>query len=535
MNHLISGAINAGEIVAFVLYFVLVIGIGIFFFIKGKSEVGEKGFFLGGRKMNGLVSALSAGASDMSAWVLMGLPGAIYAAGLGQVWISIGLAIGTVLAWIFVAPRLRRYSILANDSITIPQYLTNRFKSKSKTLQVVSAVIFMVVYCVYGAASISACGDLFHFLFGLDQRIAMTISTIIIIAYLFLGGFNAVCWTDFFQGMIMLVALMLTPIVAAAVLDVPTAATSVLPANFYNFLASGRFDWLSVATILTGLGWGLGYFGMPHIIVRYISIKSENEMKKSRIIGSTWTILILAMATVVALVGRKFLGDALVESGKQQIFIVLVRNSFAVVPFIGGLVITAILAASMSTADSQLLASSSAFASDVYKTSIRKEASDKEILWVGRIVVVVLSLLAFLIAMLGAGDTPIVPAFSTIMGLVSAAWGAFGAAFGPVILLSLYHRGMNYKGATAGIIVGFVVDILWMILFNMEYYGMKSVIYNTNLYEIIPGFIAGLATTFAVSYFTEKPSDEVTSLFDKVANAKSVEVGEDGVPVVTEK
>lgn len=525
--------VQAGDIVAFALYFALVIGIGVFFFLRGiknKSDAGEKGFFLGGRKMSGLVSALSAGASDMSAWVLMGLPGAIYAAGLGQVWISIGLAIGTVLSWIFVAPRLRRYSILANDSITIPQYLTNRFKSKSKVLQVVSAVIFMIVYCVYGASSISACGALFKTLFGLDERIAMTISTVIIIAYLFLGGFNAVCWTDFFQGMIMLIALMLTPIVAAAVLQVPTTG-NILPANFYNFLASGKFDWVSIATILTGLGWGLGYFGMPHIIVRYISIRSEKEMKKSRIIGSTWTILILIMATVVALVGRKYLGSELIESGtKQQIFIELARRSFPV--FIGGLVITAILAASMSTADSQLLASSSAFASDVYKTTIRKKASDKEVMWVGRIVVIVISLLAFMIAMLGTGAKPIVPAFSTIMGLVSAAWGAFGASFGPIILLSLYNRRVNYKGATAGIIAGFVVDILWMILFNMEYYDMTSVVYNTQLYEIIPGFIAGLVTMLSVSYLTEAPSGEVLSLFDKVRGAKGVEVSEEGTPLL---
>ena len=535
MNYLIAD-VNAGEVVAFVLYFLLVIGIGIFFFIKGKGETGEKGFFLGGRKMNGLVSALSAGASDMSAWVLMGLPGAIYAAGMGQVWISIGLAIGTVLAWIFVAPKLRRYSILANDSITIPQYLTNRFKSKSKVLQIVCAVIFMIVYCVYGASSIAACGALFKTLFGLDERIAMTISTLIIIAYLFLGGYNAVCWTDFFQGMIMLVALMLTPIVAAAVLQVPTTV-DILPPNFYNMFAPGENGWSSAATILTGLGWGLGYFGMPHIIVRYISIKSEKEMKKSRLIGSAWTILILAMATVVALVGRKYLGAELLEGGaKKLIFIELARRSFPF--FIGGLIITAILAASMSTADSQLLASSSAFASDVYKTSIRKEASDKEILWVGRIVVIAVSLLAFMIAMLGtegADGNPIVPAFSTIMGLVSAAWGAFGAAFGPVILLSLYNRRVNYKGATAGIIAGFVTDILWMIFFNMEYYDMTSVIYNTELYEIIPGFIVGLATMILVSYFTEKPSKAVVDLFDKVSNAAGVEVAEDGTPYLTDK
>ncbi|MCQ2603089.1 MAG: sodium:proline symporter, partial [Clostridia bacterium] len=274
--------ISTGELVAFILYFVLVIGIGIFFYLRGRGESGEKQFFLGGRKMNGFVSALSAGASDMSAWALMGLPGAIYLKGLGEVWISIGLFIGTILAWLLVAPKLRRYSILAKDSITIPQYLTNRFLSDKKSLQVVCAVIFMIVYCVYGASSINACGTLFNTLFGLDERIAMAISTVIIVVYVFLGGFNAVCWTDFFQGMIMLVALMITPIVAVAVLNASgpaaTAGSFEISANFYNMLSSGQFDWASVATILTGLGWGLGYFGMPHIIIRYISIKSEKEM-----------------------------------------------------------------------------------------------------------------------------------------------------------------------------------------------------------------------------------------------------------------
>ena len=523
MNYFLgAGKVQAGEIVAFCLYFALVLGIGIFFFLKSRKETGEKAFFLGGRKMGGFVAALSAGASDMSAWVLMGLPGSIYLAGMGQVWISVGLLAGTILAWCLVAPRLRRYSIKAKDSITIPQFLTNRFLSSSPTLQVVCAVIFVIVYCVYGASSISACGTLFNTLFGLDNRIGMTIATVVIIVYVFMGGFNAVCWTDFFQGLLMLAALMITPIVAAALLGANGAiAAGTIPENYYNLLASGKFDWASIATILTGLGWGLGYFGMPHIIVRYISIKSEKEMKKSRYIGIGWTALILIMASVVGIVGRQYLGD-LVVGDKSTVFVTMARNVFPV--FIGGVIISAIIAASMSTADSQLLAASSAFASDVYKTTIKKNASDKNIMWVGRIVVIVISLFAFGIAMLGSGESPIVPAFSTIMSLVSAAWAAFGAAFGPIILLALYWRRLNYKGAVAGIITGFVVDILWMILFNFEYYDMTSLAYNTQLYEIIPGFVAGLAAAIAVSYATKAPSDEVTALFDEVKATKSVEV-----------
>ena len=512
-----------GELIAFILYFTIVLGMGVYFFVRGRKDMGEKSFFLGGRKMGGVVAALSAGASDMSAWVLMGLPGSIYLAGMGQVWISVGLLIGTILAWFLVAPKLRRYSMLADDSITIPQYLTKRFKSSSSVLQVVCAVIFVIVYCVYGASSISACGSLLKTLFGLDPRAGMAIATAIIIAYVFLGGFNAVCWTDFFQGLLMLAALMITPIVAVAMLGAHGAVADGIPANYYNFLASGKFDWVSVATILTGLGWGLGYFGMPHIIVRYISIKSENEMKKSRWIGITWTTLILVMASVVGIVGRRFLGDMMVGS-KNLVFVEMARTVFPV--FLGGVIISAIIAASMSTADSQLLAASSAFASDVYKTSIKKNASDKNVMWVGRIVVIVISLIAFGIAMLGSGDPPIVAAFSTIMSLVSAAWGAFGAAFGPVILLSLYWKRLNYKGAVAGIVTGFVVDVLWMILFNFEYYDMTSVALNTNLYEILPGFIAGMIAAIAVSLLTEAPSKEVTDLFDRFQATKSLEEGD---------
>ena len=521
--------VEAGNIIAFVLYFAIVVGIGIFFFLKDRKLSGEKSFFLGGRKMSGMVAALSAGASDMSAWVLMGLPGSIYLYGIGQVWISVGLLIGTILAWFLVAPRLRRYSILANDSITIPQYLTNRFLSTKKSLQVICAVIFVIVYCVYGASSISACGTLFKTLFNLDERIGMTIATVIIIAYVFLGGCNAVCWTDFIQGLLMLAALMITPIVALAMFKASGAiAAGTIPANFYNPLVSGKFDWESISTILTGLGWGLGYFGMPHIIVRYISIKSEGEMKKSRIIGIGWTTLILIMASVVGIVGRLYLGDS-ATGASSTVFIKMASTVFPV--FLGGIIISAILAASMSTADSQLLAASSAFASDVYKTTIRKNAKDKEILWAGRVIVVVISLIAFAIAMLGYGENPIVPAFATIMTLVSAAWAAFGAAFGPVIILSLFWRRLNYKGAVAGIVCGFVVDVLWMFLLNYEYYGGTSAIFNTNLYEIIPGFIAGMVASIVTSLLTEAPSEEVTSLFDKVTNAKAVEVVNDEIQV----
>ena len=374
---------KTAELIAMLLYFAVVIAVGVYFFLKDRGQGGEKDYFLGGRQMGGWVAALSAGASDMSAWVLMGLPGSVYLAGMGQVWIGIGLAIGTVCAWIFVAPRLRRYSICANDSITIPQFLRNRFLTERKGLQIISAIVFVVAYCVYSASSISACGTLFNTVLGVEKSTAMIVATVIILLYVFLGGFNAVCWTDFFQGLLMLAALMLAPIIAVITMKAAsyTPPTVTLPENYYSLLSGGGWNWKSISDILSGFGWGLGYFGMPHILIRYISIRSEREMKKSQLIGSCWTFLIIAMACVVGIVGRSFIGDGLAD--QSLVFISIVRAVFPA--FIGGILLSAILAAAMSTADSQLLASSSAFASDLYKSVFRKEASDKEMLWAGRI------------------------------------------------------------------------------------------------------------------------------------------------------
>ena len=500
---------SALEMVAFIVYLVLVLAVGIFFFFKGRKQTGDKAYFLGGREMNGWVAALSAGASDMSAWVLMGLPGAIFLFGMGQVWISVGLLIGTVCAWIFVAPRLRRFSIKANDSITIPQFLSNRFQAKNPALQAVCAVIFLVVYCVYSASSISACGGLFNSIFGWDPKWSMAGATLVILVYTFLGGFNAVCWTDFFQGMLMLIALMVAPIVGYAAVKNPDfvpVAEVVTEANYYNFLSSGKLDWKSIADILTGLGWGLGYFGMPHILVRYMSIKSEKEMKRSQIVGSFWTTLILLMASVVALVAHQYLGNIspdIVGADGAFVFVTMVRKLFPAL--IAGILLSAILAASMSTADSQLLASSSAFSSDLYKPVFRKKAGDKEMLWVGRGIVALISVVAFLIA--------INPNTGGIMGLVSCAWGAFGAAFGPAIILSLYWKRFTYKGAVAGIITGFAVDAFWYCCFSGSV--AKLCICNTGLYEIIPGFALSLGACVLFSLLDKEPSKEVQELFDK--------------------
>ena len=504
---------NYYELAAFILYFIVVIGIGLFFFFKSKNE-SEKDYFLGGKSMSGLVAALSAGASDMSAWVLMGLPGSIYLYGMGQVWISIGLLIGTILAWVLVAPRLRVYSTMAGDSITIPQFLTNRFFEKSPLLRIICAVVFVVAYCVYTASSMSACGELFNTLSGgaINMKTGMIIAAVIIVLYTMLGGFRAVCWTDFLQGMLMLAALMILPLIALGLLKAGKTPDAFVPwasdnPNYMNLLSSGKFDWKSISDILTGLAWGLGYFGMPHILVRYMSIKDKKEMKKSQILGSCWTTVILIMASVLGIVAHKYIGAANVDA-KNQIFVAIARSifSYGALAFIGGVLISAIIAASMSTADSQLLAASGAFASDLYKTTIRKNASDKEMMLSSRLVVVFVAIIALLIALFGSSE---------IMALVSAAWSLFGAAFGPAILLSLFWRRYNYKGCVAGIVTGFIVSILWMVLFNFEYYGFNSIVYNTNLYELLPGFICGMGASIVVSYATGKPSEEVLALYDQ--------------------
>ena len=498
---------NFLEVLAFIVYLGVVLGVGVYFFVKGRRlQGGDKEYFLGGRNMGGWVAALSAGASDMSAWVLMGLPGSIYLWGMGQVWISVGLLIGTICAWIFVAPKLRRYSIAAEDAITIPQFLTKRFLSKSPALQIICAVIFIVAYCVYAASSLVACGNLFTTVFGvrqlggitLDSTFYMICAAVIILLYTFLGGFNAVCWTDFFQGMLMLAALMATPIIVTFAMkasDFVPLAQVVTDENYYNLLSSGKLNWKSIADILSGLGWGLGYMGMPHILVRFMSVKSEKEMKKSRVIGICWTTLILTMASIVGLTGHRFLGAYLEQGSQQLVFITIVRQIFPAL--IAGIMLSAILAASMSTADSQLLASSSAFASDVYKPVFRKNASDKEMLWAGRIVVAVISVIALVIAMS--------PNCKGIMALVECAWAAFGAAFGPAILLSLYWKRFTYKGAIVGIVVGFVVDALWYAFLSGP----------TGLYEIIPGFIASFIAAVVVSKLDKEPSKEIEELFEK--------------------
>ena len=499
------------EIFAFVLYFVLVLGIGLFFFVRTRKDGdSEKQYFLGGRQMGPWVTALSAQASDMSAWLLMGLPGSVLAFGLGKAWIGIGLAIGTALNWIFVAKRLRKFSKAANDSITLPEYLQNRFLAKTPVLSILTAIVFLVSFTIYVASGFVAGTTVFVSLVpGLTRETAMIIFGAVILLYTFLGGFKAVSWTDFFQGTLMFIALLAVPIVCVLVEDLDPTAVNTVYTNLndgteYAFVPN-VFS-ASWQDIISGLAWGLGYFGMPHILVRFMAIRKPSEIKKSATIAIIWVTISLAASLIIAYLGRMIVAGELLPDGLQAtVFIHLARRFFP--PFLSGILLAAIIAASMSTADSQLLVASSSFTNDIYKPLIRKNASDKELVWVARGVVAVVAIIAYFLASArGEGA-------QAIMDMVENAWGLFGSAFGPVVLLSVFWKRFNYWGAVAGVVGGAVTDILWYNLLSS----------TTGVYELFPGFVVGMLCAVVVTLLTKAPSAEVVAIFDKATDPENDE------------
>lgn len=491
------------EILVFILYFIAVFGVSLVFFFNGTNK-GGKDYFLGGRSMGPWVTAMSAQASDMSGWLLMGLPGSVLAFGFGKMWIGIGLAMGTAANWIFCAKRLRRFSKASNDSITLPEYLSNRFCAKSNTMQLVCAVVFLVCFTVYVASAFVSGATVFTQLFpSISERWAMVVFALLIIGYTMLGGFKAVCWTDFFQGILILIAMLAIPI---AVLMTQTLDTALLE-NVYSYVdadgstvecafGTGIFD-SSWQDIVSGLAWGLGYFGMPHILVRFMSIEKPSMIKKSATVAIIWVVMTLGAACVIAYMGRMLIAEELLTTGAQKtIFIVMSRMFFP--GAISGVLLAAIMAAAVSTADSQILVASSSFTEDIYKPLIRPNATDKETLLIGRIVVMVVAVVAFVIASSkGTGA-------QAIMNMVENAWGGFGSAFGPVILLSLFWKRFNYLGAVAGIVTGALVDVLWLFCLSA----------STGVYELAPGFICGGIAAVIVTKMTPAPGEDVLAIFD---------------------
>lgn len=495
---------------SFALYMLMMVVVGI---VCARQNKDAEDYFLGGRKLNGWVAALSAQASDMSGWLLMGLPGSVYALGTGQGWIAIGLFLGTVFNWLCISRRLRRYTIRAGNALTLPTYFENRFHDKKRILLLVSSVTIVIFFLVYTASALAAGGKLFNSVFGVDYRIALTIGAVVILLYTFMGGFLAVCVTDFIQGSLMLVALLTVPLLAWRLLGAG-GATEVLNKSFEGgataFLsmtsdANGKYR---LVDIISQLAWGLGYCGMPHILVRFMAVKDEKELKKSKGIAILWVALSLCFACVIGVIGRAYLYPVILEGGaEEKVFIEMIIKLFTQdmrLPIIAGLFLCGILAAIMSTADSQLLVSASSVAEDIVRGVVKKDASDKTVLRISRITVLIIAVLAYIIAL-----NP----NSSIMGLVSNAWAGLGAAFGPTVLLSLFWKRTNFQGAVAGILSGALTVIAWDYI---PLAGGATLGAVTGLYSLLVGFGISLLLIVIVSLLTPAPSEEILQEFEDV-------------------
>jgi sodium/proline symporter len=484
-------------LIAFIVYFIVVLCIG-FYFYKRSETLSD--YLIGGRSLNPFVAALSAQASDMSGWLLMGLPGAIYLGGMSEVWIGIGLAIGAYVSWRVIAKRLRQYTKEAGNSITLPQFFENRFRDNRGLLRFISSAVILVFFTIYVASGLVAGGTVFKAIFpGIDYKIAMLIGALVIIGYTFTGGFHAVCWTDFFQGMLMAVVLVIVPLAAMNLLGGPAEtialANQVGPGflSLFHTVDGSAVSWIA---IVSSLAWGLGYLGMPHILVRFMAIKKVKMIKTSRRVATAWIIVSLTFACLLGLVGRVFLEPGLFTdaAGAQTVFIVMAGRIFP--PVVAGVLFSAIMAAIMSTSDSQLLVCSSAITNDIYLKVKKKKPSQKTLLWMGRISVLAIAVIGAMMAL----DEK-----SSIMALVKYAWGGFGAAFGPVILMALFWKRMTRTGALVGMVTGFATVILWN----------NFLAESTGLYELVPGFIFALAGIVIASLLDKKPSDEIVEEFER--------------------
>ncbi|AVQ99930.1 sodium/proline symporter [Oceanobacillus iheyensis] len=495
-------------LITFIFYLVGMIVIGI---ITYRMTNTLSDYVLGGRKLNSWVAAFSASASDFSGWLLIGLPGAAYAAGLGQwsLWIAIGLAVGAMINWQYVAKRLRVYTEYSNNSITLPQFFENRFRDKSHLLRVISAAFILAFFLFYTASGLVAGAKLFQGTFDMDYHFALTVGAIIIVSYTFLGGFLAVSYTDFVQGVLMSAALLFTSIYGLIEIggfgelfnqlgQITPNLIDAFSATDYN-QPEGVF-WeplgaIGAVGIISALAWGLGYFGQPHILARFMAIRSHKEVRKARLISVAFGLVIpLYGALIVGMLGIVTFNEPLADS--EQVFIQLVQVVYN--PWVAGILLAAVLAAIMSTVDSQLLVSSSALSEDFYRRYFRKNASDKELVWVGRISVLVIAIIAIMLAW---NET------SSVLDLVSYAWAGFGATFGPAVLFSLFWRKMSRNGAVAGIIVGGVTVFLWPLT-------------GSALYEIVPGFVLSSIAIILFSLIGKGPSKEMQEEYDKVAGVK---------------
>jgi SSS family solute:Na+ symporter len=475
------------------VYLAILLGIGYYSYRKTSNL---QDYMIGGRGLGPMVTALSAGASDMSGWMLMGLPGAVYLTGISSIWIGIGLTLGAYLNYLLLAPRFRVYTEVANDSLTVPDYLENRFRDKSNMLRLVSGIVILVFFVLYISSGIVAGGKLFVDTFKLTYTMGVVVTLSVVVLYTYFGGFLAVSLTDFFQGTLMFICLVVVPVVAYMNIG-------LAPGEFVNKIQNidpalfDMFRGTSISTIIGLLAWGLGYFGQPHIIVRFMAISSAKELKSARRIGIGWMAIGLLGAVASGLIGLVFFTQRQSPlSDPETVFLRLGGILFH--PFITGIILSAVLAAIMSTLSSQLLVCSSSVTKDFYLTFFNKQATDKQQMVIGRLAVVVIAALATILAYLPN---------KTILDIVGQAWAGFGSAFGPVLLLSLYWKRMNKWGALSGMIVGGLTVILWITT------GLSAYIY-----EMIPGFAFSLISVVVASLLTEEVHDEIHEEFDKMQN-----------------
>ena len=493
MTELSTSTLSSATIAAFVIYVAIVLAIGVYAYLRTKSATD---YFLGGRNLSPTVSAISAGASDMSGWVLLGLPGYAYVAGLEAFWITLGLTIGVAANWMLMAKRLRIYTVILDDAVTIPAYLQRRFGDTKPWLKMIASVSILLFFLFYVGSGLIAGGKLFNAVFGLDYLVAVLTGVVLILFYTLFGGFLAVSWTDVFQGLLMLAALIAVPVVvmsgAGGIGGFGDQVRAINP-ELLNITTNASGESLSTLQIISLLGWGFGYFGLPHVLARFKAIRSADEVGVATVIGISWSFVGYLMAILVGLCGVVYLANPLADS--ERVFIELTSVIFH--PLVAGVLLAAILAAIMSTVDSQLLVCSSTLAEDIYPMLIKQSLSQEARLNIGRIAVVVLALLATVMAM---------KPDSKVLDVVSYAWAGLGASLGPSILLSLYWRSMTAAGALAGVVTGGATVIIWEQLSGGLF----------ELYSLVPGFLLSLVVILVVSSISAKPSAVVHKQFDQM-------------------
>ena len=513
-------------LVAMIIYMAIVIGIGVIY--AKKANKSSENYYLGGRSLGPWVTAMSAEASDMSGWLLMGLPGVAYWCGLADAaWTAIGLALGTYINWLLVSKRLRRYSIRANNAITLPEFFSNRFREKNKVIMTLAALFILIFFTVYAASCFVTCGKLFATLFGLDYKLMMIVGAVFVLVYTILGGFLAESASDFMQAIVMVSALVIIVVMAtfkAGGLDAVIENARQIPGFFEFFgLASpslneagqqiveagkpvfGEASNYGFLTVVSTMAWGLGYFGMPQVLLRFMAIRKESELKTSRRIAMVWVVISLAVAVFIGLVGRQlFPTEHLTSASAENIFITLTTSFFStgIGPLFAGFIMAGILAATISSSDSYLLIAASAFAKNIFQGVAKKNATDKQVMLVTRITLLVIAIIGVIIAL---------DENSVIFTIVSFAWAGFGATFGPIMLLSLFWKRTTRAGAIAGMVGGAGMVFFWKLVIRP----LGGVL---NIYELLPAFIFSAILIVVVSLLTKKPSKEIEEDFEAVKN-----------------